>query len=59
MVTPASTLMNMPSDETARTSERLAADLRESSRITELALKKMAADAGVDSSSDTGLLQFD
>ena len=59
MVTLASTVMNLPSDEIGRASERLAADVRESSRVTGLALKKMAADAGVASIGDAGLLQLD
>jgi two-component system sensor histidine kinase RpfC len=59
LVTLASTLMNMSSAEIAPACERLAADIRESSRATALALGKIVTDAGGTSSDNVGFLHLD
>jgi two-component system sensor histidine kinase RpfC len=59
LVTLASNMMNMSSDEIAASSDRLAADIRETSRATGLALGKMIADAGKTSGKDIGSLHLD
>jgi len=59
LVTLANTLMNMSSDEIAPLNDRLAADIRESSRAAGTALAKMIADAGKASIDDAGSLHLD
>ena len=59
LVTLAGSLMNLSSDEIAPSCERLAADIRETSRATELALRKLAADASKVSAGNAGFLQLD
>jgi len=52
-------VMNMSSDEVAQSCERLAADLRDGTRSTSAALKKIIAAGGGASMNDAGLLQLD
>jgi two-component system sensor histidine kinase RpfC len=59
LVTLANSLMNMSSDEIAASRDRLAADIRESSRAAGAALAKMIADAGAISTNDAGSLHLD
>ena len=55
----ASGLMNMSSDELDASHERLGADLRESSRATILAIRKIVADVDPSSAGNPGLLHLD
>ncbi|MGH8042757.1 MAG: ATP-binding protein [Rudaea sp.] len=58
LVALASTLMNMPSEELDSSCERLAADIRDSSRSTGIAIAKIIADDQT-SADDAGSLQLD
>jgi two-component system sensor histidine kinase RpfC len=59
LVTLANTLMNMSSDDIASATDRLAADIRESSRAAGAALAKMTADASETSAHNAGSLHLD
>jgi len=59
LVALTSSVMNMSSDEVAQACERLAADLRDATRSTSAALKKIIAATGAASVNDAGSLQLD
>jgi len=59
LITLANALMNMSSDDIALASVRLAADIRDSSRATEVALGNVIAEAGERSTGDIGSLHLD
>jgi two-component system sensor histidine kinase RpfC len=54
-----SSVMSMSSNDIAQSCERLAADIRDATRVTSAALKKMTAAGGFASVNDVGFLQLD